>query len=154
VGGTEKRVKMIVQPNIQIDVHPLTIQFTGVIPGESYYTQLSFTNSGNLPFKVPEIKHVNTFDEDFLCRALSFAIRQKGNEGFDATMDEFTRNVHREMADWAMIKIEESGRILEPGESIQLHLTLTLPKNVDANKDYFGTVRLWNKMLSYSIKSH
>jgi hypothetical protein len=58
------------------------------------------------------------------------------------------------MAGWAIVKLEESGRTLEPGESIQLHLTLTLPKNVDPGKDYFGTVRLWNKVLSYNIKSH
>ena len=154
VGGTEKKVKLIVQPNIQIDVNPLTVHFTGVIPGESYHTQLSFTNSGNMPFKVPDVKHVNTFDEDYLCRALSLAIREKGGEGFNATMDEFTRNVHKDMADWAMIKIDESGQILQPGESIMLHLTLTLPKNVDPNKDYFGTVRLWNKSLSYNVKSH
>lgn len=154
VGGTEKKVKMIVQPNVQIDVHPLTVHFTGVIPGESYYTQLSFTNSGNMPFKVPDIKHVNTFDEDFLCRALSLAIREKGSEGYMATMDDLTRNINREMADWAIVKIEESGRTLEPGESIQLHLSLTLPKNVDENRDYFGTMRLWNKTLSYNIKSH
>ena len=154
VGGTEKRVKMIVQPNIQIDVYPLTIHFEGVIPGESYYTQLSFTNSGNMQFKVPEIKHVTTLDEDYLCRAMSLAMREKGGEGFNATMDELTKNIHREMADWAIVKLEESGRILEPGESIQLHLTLTLPKNVDPKRDYSGTVRLWNKTLSYSIKSH
>lgn len=154
VGGKEKKLKMVVQPNIEIDVYPLTIHFTGVIPGESYYTQLSFTNNGNMPFKVPEIKHVNTFDEDYLCRAASLAIREKGAEGYIATMDELTRNIHKELADWAVVKLDESGRTLEPGESIQLHFTLTLPKNVDASKDYFGTVRLWNKMLSYNIKSH
>ncbi len=154
VGGKEKKLKIVIQPNIEIDVYPLTIHFTGVIPGESYYAQLSFTNSGNLPFKVPDVKHVNTFDEDYLCRAMSLAMREKGGEGFMATMDELTRNIHKDMAGWAIVKLEESGRTLEPGESIQLHLTLTLPKNVDPGKDYFGTVRLWNKVLSYNIKSH
>lgn len=153
IGGAEKKVKMIVQPNIQIDVTPLTIHFTGVIPGESYYAQLSFINSGNLPFKVPDLKHVNTFDEDYLCRALSLAIREKGSEGFSATLDDFTKNINKDMADWAIAKLDESGKILQPGESTQLHLTLTLPKNVDSNKDYFGTIRLWNKTLSYNIKS-
>ncbi len=154
VGGKQKKVKMIVQPNIQVDIHPLTIHFAGVIPGESYYTQLSFTNSGNMPFKIPEIKHVTTLDEDYLCKATSLAMREKGGEGFTAMMDELTKNIHNQMADWAIVKLDESGKILQPGESIQLHFTLTLPKNVDAQKDYFGTVRLWNKMLSYNIKSH
>ena len=154
VGGTEKKVKMFVQPNIQVDINPLSIHFAGVIPGESYYTQLSFTNSGNMPFKVPDIKHVTTLDEDYLCRAMALAMREKGGEGFNATMDELTRNIHKDMADWAMVNIEESGRVLKPGESIQLHLTLTLPKNVDPKRDYSGTMRLWDQTLSYSIKSH
>src|SRR5687768_16702846 len=154
VGGKEKRLKMVIQPNIEIDVHPLTIHFTGVIPGESYYAQLSFTNNGNVPFKIPDVKHVNTFDEDFLSRAASLAMREKGGEGYMAMMDQLTKNINREMADWAIIKLEESGRTLEPGESIQLHVTLTLPKNVDSSKDYFGTVRLWNKELSYNIKAN
>lgn len=154
VGGEEKKLKMIVQPNIEVQLHPLKLHFTGVVPGESYYAQLSFTNNGNMPFKVPDVKHVNTFDENYLCRAASYAMREKGGEGFNAMMDEFTKNVHKDMADWATIKLEESGRTLEPGESIQLHLTLKLPKNVDASRDYFGSVKLWNKTLSYNIKSH
>jgi hypothetical protein len=154
VGGAEKKVKIIVQPNIQVEINPLNIHFTGVIPGESYYSELSFTNSGNLPFKIPDPKHVNAFDEDYLCRATSLAMRKKGGEGFMATMDELTKKIHDEMADWAIVKLDESGKILEPGESILLHFTLTLPKNVDPGKDYFGTVRLWNKTLSYNIKSH
>ena len=81
-------------------------------------------------------------------------MREKGGEGFTATMDELTRNIHKDMADWAIVNIEESGRVLEPGESIQLHLTLTLPENVDPKRDYSGTMRLWDQTLSYSIKSH
>lgn len=154
VGGKEKKIKLVVQPNIEIDINPLNIHFTGVIPGESYYSQLSFTNTGNMPFKIPDIKHSNTFDEDYLCRATSLAMREKGGEGFMATMDQLTKNIHDQLADWTIVKLDESGRTLQPGDSIQLHLTLTLPKNVDATKDYFGTMRLWNKMLSYNIKSH
>ena len=154
VGGTVKKVKMIVQPNIQIDVHPLDIYFTGVIPGESYYTELSFANTGNMQFKVPDIKHVTTLDADYLCRATSLAMREKGGEGFTATMDELTKNIHKEMAGWAIVNLEESGRVLEPGERIQLHFKITLPEDVDSNRDYEGTVRLWNQTLSYNIKSH
>ncbi len=153
VGGTEKKLKMIVQQNIEIDMYPLTFHFDGVAPGKSYDTQITFTNSGNIPFKIPDIKHVNAFDEDYLCRATSLAIREKGGEGYIATMDQLTKNVHNEMAGWAIANLEESGRVVQPGETIQLHFKLTLPENVDPGKDYFGSVRLWNKMLNYNIKS-
>ncbi|MEO6221419.1 MAG: hypothetical protein ABIO81_13385 [Ginsengibacter sp.] len=153
VGGQQKKLKMIIQPNIEIEMYPLSFHFDGVAPGKSYETQITFTNTGNIPFKIPDIKHVNAFDEDYLCRATSLAIREKGGEGYIATMDQLTKNVHDEMAGWAFVNLEESGRTVEPGEAIQLHFKLTLPENVDSGRDYFGSVRLWNKMLNYNIKS-
>lgn len=154
VGGQEKRVKMIVQPNIQVEIAPLKIHFQGVEAGKSYSTIITMSNIGNLPFRIPDIKHVNTLDEDYLCRALALAIRENGGEGFKATMDELTRNIHKEMTDWATVKLDESGRVIQPGEIIQLHFTLTLPRNVNPARDYFGDVRIWNKLISFNINSH
>jgi hypothetical protein len=155
VGGKQKKIKIVVQPTIEIDIHPLDIHFQGVVPGKTYSTQVSFTNSGNLPFQIPTtIKHTNMLDEDYLCRATSMAIRQKGGDGFTAMMDELTKNIHSQMADWAIIKLEESGMIVQPGEAIQLHFSLELPKNADPTRDYFGNTRLWNKLLSYHINAY
>ena len=154
VGGKEKRLNLIVQPNIEIEMNPPELYFNSVVPGGSYNAQLSFANKGNMPFKIPDIKHVTTLDTDYLCRAASLAMREKGGEGFTAMMDELTRNVHRDMADWAIVRLEESGRIIAPGENIQLHFTLTLPKDVDPGRDYSGTVRVWDHMLSYHIRSY
>ncbi len=154
VGGKKKKLKLIVQPNIGIDMNPLDLYFNGVVPGGSYNAQLSFANTGNLPFKIPDIKHVTTLDTDYLCRATSLAMRKKGGEGFTAMMDELTRNIHRDMADWAIVRLKESGKTIAPGENIQLHFTLTLPKDVDPGRDYSGTVRVWDNTLSYFIKSH
>lgn len=154
VGGVEKRIKMIVQPKIKVNIYPLNLNYSGVQGHSAYESQLTFSNTGNMSFKIPEIKHANAFDEDFLCRATSLAIREKGNEGYIATMDQLTKNVHKEMAGWAQIHLEESGRIVEPGETIQLHFKLTLPENVDPSRDYFGSVRIWKKVISYHVKSH
>lgn len=154
VGDTEKKLRLIVQPSIDIDIYPSDLYFSGVVPGDSYYAEMSFTNKGNMPFKIPAVKHITTLDSDYLCRATSLAMREKGGEGFTAMMDELTRNIHRDMADWAIFKLEESGRVVAPGESLPLHLTLTLPKNVDPGRDYAGTVRIWDQMVSYHIKSH
>ncbi len=153
VGGTKKKLKLIIQPNIEIEMYPLTFHFDGVAPGKTYETQITFTNTGNIPFRIPDTKHVNAFDEDYLCRATSLAIREKGGEGYMATMDQLTKNVHNEMAGWALVNLEESGSMVMPGETIQLHFKLTLPENIDPGRDYFGSVRLWNKMLNYNIKS-
>lgn len=153
VGGKTKTLRLIVQPVININLHPVRFHFCGVKPGKTYSSQLTLTNVGNMPFKIPSIKHNTTLDEDYLCRAMSQAIRKKGSEGFTAAMDELIKNISHEMPDWLEVKIEESGKTVEPGKSIQLHVNLTLPKDVDSNKDYFGSIRIWKKNISYHIKS-
>src|SRR5687768_13989197 len=96
IGGREKSVRLIVQPNIEIDISPVALFFQGAVAGKTFDAEISLTNNGNLPFKVPSnIRHTTMLDEDYLCRALSFAIREKGGEGFDPVMDELTRNIHK-----------------------------------------------------------
>lgn len=153
VGGKQKTLRLIVQPFISIKLYPTRFHFNGVQPGKTYTSQLTLTNIGNLPFKVPAIKHNTTLDEDYLCRAMSLAIRKKGSEGFTAAMDELIKSISNEMPDWLEVKIEESGKTVEPGKSIQLHVNLVLPKDVDTNRDYFGSIRIWKKNISYHIKS-
>ena len=153
IGGKQKKLKMVVQEVVEIDIQPLTLYFQGVAQGKSYSAELLLTNRSNVPVTVPDIKHNTVLDFDYLCRAFSTAIRNKGQEGFMATMDEVTRNIHKEMAGWAVVKLDESGMTVMPGAVMSLHFTLTLPKDVDPKKDYFGNIRLWDKALSYSIKS-
>jgi hypothetical protein len=153
LAGKKRKVKFIVQQQMDIHLSPLELHFSEVIPGKSYTAILTITNIGNVPFPIPDIKHVTTLDIDYLCRATSMAMRTKGGEGFTSMMDELTKNVYNDMADWTKVTIKEKGKILASGESSELNFSITLPKNVDTNKDYFGTIRFWNKTISYSFKS-
>jgi len=154
VGKAKKKLKIIVQPKVDIDINPLELQFVGVEPGKTYSAQLTIVNKGNVPFKIPNVKHISMLDEDYLCRAMGSAMRARGSEGFNPMMDEMVKSIYKDMADWVLVKLDESGKILKTAASMQLHLNFTLPrKGVDKNKDYFGNLRIWNKVLSYSIKS-
>lgn len=154
VAGKKRKIKFIVQQNMDIALSPQELYFNEVAPGKSHSAILSLTNNGNVPFTIPEIKHATTLDADYLCRATSMAMREKGGEGFMVMMDALTKNVYKDMAGWATISIKESGKILAPGESANIQFTITLPQNVDTKKDYFGNIRFWNKAISYNIKSH
>ena len=154
VGGKEKPLRIIVQELVSIGVHPNNMHFLGVEPGKAYSAELSITNHGNTPFRIPNIHHNTVVDYDYLCRSLSSAIRDKGQEGFTAMMDEWTRNVQKDMPDWATLHIEEEGAVLDPGATTRLHLKITLPDNVDRQRDYFGYIRLWDQTISYAVKAH
>jgi hypothetical protein len=153
IGGTERKVKMIVQPHMQIIVYPLNFSFIGTEPGRRHTAQITITNVGNLPFEVPDVKHVAALDMDLICRAFGFALRSKGSEGYIQTMDEIARNVNRYLPDWAAANIDECGQILLPGATMIVHLNITMPGNTDAGKDYAGNMRFWNEEITYEIKS-
>jgi hypothetical protein len=154
VGGKERKVKMIVQPNVQVNIHPSSFTFQETDPGKMHTAVFTLNNAGNLPFQVPDVKHVAALDMDLLCRAFGFGFRSKAAEGYMPVLDEIVKNINSNIADWASARVEEYGAIVLPGASILVHLHITLPKNADARKDYAGSVRFWDKEIVYVVKSH
>lgn len=152
VGGSERKIRMIVQPNLQVSVYPDTFSFMGTEPGKTHTAEITVANTGNVPFTIPDVRHVAALDMDLICRAFGFALRSKGKEGYIATMDELAKNINRYLPDWAGAHVEEAGQTLEPGATRTIHLHITMP-NTDAQKDYTGNMRFWNKAISYEIKS-
>ena len=153
IGGAERTVKMIVPPVIQVSIHPVHFSFIGAEPGKTHTAQITISNTGNLPFQIPDVKHIAAFDMDLICRAVGVALRSKGGEGYIAAMDEIAKNVNRNLPDWASAHIEENGQTLAAGATMIIHLNITLPDNTDANKDYSGNMRFWTNEITYDIKS-
>ncbi|MEP6465278.1 MAG: hypothetical protein ABJB05_03190 [Parafilimonas sp.] len=153
IGGTERKIKMIVQPHMHVSIHPVNFSFIGSEPGKTHTAQITITNTGNLPFQIPDVKHIAALDMDLICRAVGVALRGKGGEGYISTMDEIAKNVNRNLPDWASAHIEENGQTLAAGATMIVHLNITLPNNTDSSRDYNGNMRFWNKQITYEIKS-
>jgi hypothetical protein len=154
VGGEKRKVTMVVQQQIEIDIQPASFTFLGTEPGKTHTAECTLTNLGNIPFQVPDVKHVAAVDMDMLCRAFGVAMRKSGGEGYEQMLNEASKNIQSNLPDWAKANVAESGTILQPGEKILLHISITLPKDSNAQIDYSGNMRIWDKDLSYSIKSH
>lgn len=154
VGGQMRQLQLMVQARIDINVYPQNFSFQETGPGKIHTAEFALTNIGNVPFQVPEVKHIAALDMDFFCRAFGFGFRDKGAEGHVAALDEVTRNIQSNIPDWAPANIKEVGKILVPGESMIIHLSITLPANSDPRKDYSGNIRFWNKDIAFAIKSY
>src|SRR5205809_2543642 len=50
IGGTERKVKLIVQPHMEVSIHPNIFSFIGTEPGKIHTVQITKTNTDNLPF--------------------------------------------------------------------------------------------------------
>lgn len=154
VGKKLRKVKMVVQPTIDIKINPTHFTLQDSAPGKKHTVVLTLTNMGNLPFQIPDLKHAGSLDMDMFCRAFGFGFRENGAEGFMQTMDEVTQNIKDNLAEWADVSLEEFGKIVKPGESTMLTLHLILPGNSDAKRDYAIDLRFWDKEISFVIKSH
>lgn len=154
LGDQLHKVKMVVQPNIEIEIFPIQFTFQGTSPGTVHVAQITLSNNGNMDFEVPELKHAAVLDMDFLCRAFGKGFREEGNDTLLSTLDEVVRNLKNNLTEWVSISVDEAGSIVPPGESILLHVNFTLPENAAAKRDYDGNFRLWDQEISVLIKSH
>lgn len=154
LGNQRHKVKMIVQPTLEIDIQPDTFTFLGSAPGKKHTAVLTLTNTGNIPFQVPVLKHGALLDMDILCRAFGMGFREKGVDSLMSTLDEVSKNIKKHLLDWASISVDEVGQIVQPGDSLILHINVSIPKNANSKNDYDGNFRLWNKEITVVIKSH
>lgn len=154
LGDKRHKVKMIVQPTIEIQIYPEEFTFQGTAPCTEHLAVLNFTNLGNVPFQIPNLKHAAALDMDLLCRAFGQGFRENDKGDLMATLDDVTKNLKRNLPDWVIISIDEFEEIVQPGESQLLHVHFTMPENSEAKRDYDGTFRFWDKEISVRIKSH
>lgn len=154
LGGKMQKLKLVVQPTIEIDVFPTHFTLQNTTAGTEQTVVFTLSNLGNLDFQIPEIKHIAALDMDYLCRSFGFAFRDLKADSFQKTLDSITQNIKQNLTDWANVKVREAGIILAPGKSTLVHLTFTLPKNSDQKNDYSGNIRFWDKDLSFVIKAH
>lgn len=151
VGGENKTLTMIVQENLQIELIPDSLTFVGVEPGLSHAKEVVLVNQGNVPFAVPAIRHNMAMDMDLICRNLSKALKETPDGDSKAVLDAFFNGLKKDLTDWIEVRIKEAGKVVAPGESIVLHITFILPKDIDPNREYEGDLRILDQLLSYII---
>ncbi len=151
IGGRDRSVRVVVQENLAIKINPAKVHLTGVAPGMTHVREIQLSNVGNLPFMVPSIRHNTMLDMDLFCRNFALATRKKAKEGFEAWADALIEGIGEDLADWVEIQIRESGQVVQPGQTISLHVTFTLPKDIDPGRSYEGNIRIHDRSLSYYI---
>lgn len=153
VGNSVRKVTMIVHENLCVQLSPLKVVLVGADPGLQHNREILFANKGNISVTIPNIKHNTLTDMDLICRNLSQAVRSNGEEGIEKTLDAFTHGLKKDLTDWVDVSIRESGQAVKPGETVLLHLSITLPKDINKNFQYTGDIRMFDKLIRYSVIS-
>ena len=151
VGGKERKLRMIVQENLDVELIPSQVTFMGIAPGLVHKKEILLVNKGNVPIAVPSIKHNTMLDMDLICRNLSLAIRETGDKGTNETLDHFVKGLKKDIAGWVELSIKEAGQLVNPGETKVLNISFKLPKDVNDQRLYEGDIRIIDEELEYRI---
>jgi len=150
IGDETKKVTLIVHENLDVQLSPENIILEGIEPGLQHTKEILFSNKGNIALAIPAIKHNTLTDMDLICRNLSLAVRTSGDEGIEKTLDTFTKGLKKDITDWVDISITEAGQVVGPGQTILLHLNITLPADVNKNYHYTGDIRMFDQLIHYT----
>jgi len=151
IGGIRKKIKMIIQPNVSVEVTPEEITLMGTDPGISHHTDIQVSNNGNVPVDLPSGEYNTELPGKSILRCLETAVRETSGKTATETMEAFFGNVRHEMESGVKIVFEKSGMSLKPGESATIGLVITLPVKADRREIYEGSVSILNDRLSYKI---
>lgn len=151
IGKKDVPVRLVVQPVVDVELSPDELFFTGVEPGRTHTAEVLLLNRGNVPVTVPTLKHATTVDTDLVCRSLSQAIRDHGEDGSQATLDALAKTLAEDLAGWVKLSVKNAGAVVEPGASTLMEISLTLPDDVRPERTYEGDIRVLDELLSYLI---
>jgi hypothetical protein len=151
IGSAERDLKLLVQARIAVRLSPSSLHFVGLEPGRRHEGEVLLVNEGNVPVQIPPVLYSTALDADTICRNLTLAVREKGEQGVEPTLDAFFQGLRRDLADWVEIRVAEGDAVVAGGDSLMLHLTLRVPKDVKEGYHYRGSVRLFGQQLFYAV---
>jgi hypothetical protein len=153
VGHHEVPTRLLVEENQEIALAPQEIIIKKLKPGQSAQTKVRLHNLGNVPIEVPEARHRAMFDPFLISRKLGEALLEKGKEGAMPVLENFVQTLLQDIDFHLEMKIKEAKQVLAPGESLDLHLSITAAKETPANDKTELNIEILNKPLRVLLKS-
>jgi hypothetical protein len=139
------------EPILEISIEPDEVFFHGIKPGKVHETIIRLTNEGNVPVVIPENFLPNLQDPDLIAKTLLQGIRDYPKEGTIATLDTLVQNLKDYMDDQVRVSIKEYGKKVEPGKTIDLHLTFKLPRRTKDKYYFEGDIDILTESLFFKI---
>ncbi len=139
------------EPILEVSIEPDEVFFQGISPGKVHQTTVKLTNEGNVPIVIPENFLPNLPDPDLIAKTLLQGIRDYPKEGAMATLDTLVQNLKDYIDDQVHISIKESGQQVEPGKSIDLHVTFKLPRRTKDKYYFEGDIDILTESLFFKI---
>ncbi len=152
LNGTKYAMRYEVIDHYALSFCPRKFVKQGVTASKKYDFKLRISNHGNVPYVIPRLGHTLNRDMQYTCKARSQSVVRDAKNGMQAFEDGIAKYTSLNYVGWSGISIKETGTAVQPGETLSITLSVTLPDKVDVNASYYGDVILaGNQLIGYQI---
>ena len=145
-------VIMRVTNNLHLQIFPNEFVSQGVVPMGTYEFDIEIINLGNMDYTIPSLNHSLILDNQYICKARSWALKNDSEKGIQGLLEGFVQRIANKHATWVNLSVAESGKILKAGDSMILHIKLQLPKEIDKNSSYVGEIESFgNEVIKFQL---
>jgi len=151
VDGEERQVVMHVTEDVALELSPTELVLSNAA-GRKIQKQIVVTNPGNVPVTVKTIGTVVLDDELAHCRALRGALADVGDTM--KTLDDFTVALgrrYKSVYETAALRVQNDEVTVEPGDTLAVDLTITLPDKLDKRSRYTGYAPISTRTLTFIV---
>jgi hypothetical protein len=110
------------------------------------------SNRGNMPWHVPDAVFAPLKEQEGLHRNIFQSLRASGANGLTDVLNDFVRRMQAAEVGPATVRIDSSGDVLKPGETRELAIEISLPKELKKHRRYSGSISFENAQVALDIE--
>jgi hypothetical protein len=151
-GGQQEAVVVHVWEKRSLRIDPGEIRLHGTA-GDVVTSLVVVTNQGNVPETLREIALVFLEERNWLGRSAVFAMRETtAEDGHQAYLDRFLHELKDSLARPARVNLRSEIAELQPGETREIELDITLPTELMKGRMYFGSTKFMSSRLIFKVE--
>lgn len=122
-------------------------------PGDNGLSRtILVTNRGNMPWHVPDAVFAPLKEQEGLHRNIFQSLRASGEKGLTDVLNDFVKRMQETEVEPATVRITSSREALKPGETRELGLEISLPKELKKHRRYTGSISFENAHIALDIE--
>jgi len=120
--------------------------------GERPVCTVQLTNRGNMPWDLRRAALAPLDEKDGINRNVFQSLKNAHGAGYETVLNDFVKRLQESEVGPAKIKILCEADVLEPGETQELKLEISLPDNLRKNRHYSGEISFENARLALDME--
>ncbi len=122
-------------------------------PGENGLTRtILVSNRGNMPWYVPDAVFAPLKEQEGVHRNIFQSLRASGANGLTDVLNDFVKRMQETEVEPATVRITSPQDVFKPGETRELELEISLPKELKKHRRYTGSISFENAHVALDIE--